>query len=71
MPWPRTTAAGEFIRNVRLQQAARKLIGTGMTVSEISYDNGFNTPSYFSTCFTTYFGVSPKIHRTNNQPKNS
>lgn len=64
-------SAGEFIRNVRLQQAARELVGTDKTISEISYDNGFNTPSYFSTCFTTYFGVSPKVYRANNQPKNS
>ena len=64
-------SAGEFIRNVRLQQAARELVGTDKTISEISYDNGFNTPSYFSTCFTIYFGVSPKVYRANNQPKNS
>lgn len=60
-------STGEFIRNLRLTHAAKELIETDKTISEICYDNGFNTPAYFSTCFTEYFGVSPKQYRQNNR----
>ena len=49
----------EIIRVTRLKKAERLLKTTQMTVSEISYDVGFSSPSYFSKCFKDYFGVQP------------
>ena len=49
----------EIIRLTRLKKAERLLKTTKMTVSEISYDVGFSSPSYFSKCFKDYFGVQP------------
>ena len=49
----------EIIRVTRLKKAERLLKTTKMTVSEISYDVGFSSPSYFSKCFKDYFGVQP------------
>ena len=49
----------EIIRITRLKKAERLLKTTQMTVSEISYDVGFSSPSYFSKCFKDYFGVQP------------
>ncbi|HLO59666.1 MAG TPA: two-component regulator propeller domain-containing protein [Bacteroidales bacterium] len=49
----------EFIRTIRLKEAARLLSQNRLTVSEIAYQVGFTAPSYFSTCFVKQFGVSP------------
>lgn len=57
-------SSGDLIRNIRLARAAEELVSTEMTISEISFQNGFNSPSYFSLCFTNYFGKSPTAYRT-------
>lgn len=59
-------SSGEFIRSVRLQKSAKELVETTKTISEISYDCGFNTPSYFSTCFTNHYKMTPKEYRVKN-----
>ncbi len=53
----------EFIRTIRLSHAAKMLQQTDMTISEISDATGFSSVSYFSRCFRTMYGVSPKEHR--------
>ena len=55
----------EIIRVTRLKKAERLLKTTQMTVSEISYDVGFSSPSYFSKCFKDYFGWQPGEVREN------
>lgn len=49
----------EFIRIVRLRRAESLLKQGGRTVSEVSYEVGFSSPSYFSKCFKEYFGRLP------------
>lgn len=50
----------EFVRNIRLKHACIMLQnGTG-NVSDVAYAVGFNDPKYFSTCFKSEFGVSPR-----------
>ena len=49
----------EFIRTIRLRQAAEWLREGRLSVTEISYACGFSSVSYFSRCFSTLFGVSP------------
>ena len=49
----------ELIRVTRLKRAEQLLRTTGMTVSEISYEVGFSSPSYFSKCFKDHFGMAP------------
>ena len=56
-------SSGDLIRNIRLSKAAEELLSTDLTISEISFQNGFNSPSYFSLCFTTHFGKSPTAYR--------
>ena len=52
--------ANEFIRNIRLLRA-KQIIETGSTnISEVCYKVGFSSPSYFTKCFKSYFGVLPK-----------
>lgn len=51
----------DFIRNIRLQQAAALLAsGQKLTVSEIAYAVGYANLSHFSTSFKEMYGVSPK-----------
>jgi len=50
---------GAFIRECRLQKAYELLTTSEYTTSEIAYQTGFNTPSYFSTTFKKRFGFPP------------
>lgn len=48
-----------FIRSVRLQKAKELIQSSHKTISEISYDVGFNDPSWFSKAFKEEFGYAP------------
>jgi len=50
----------EFIRYVRLKKALKLLKAGNLSIDEISYAVGFNSPSYFSQSFKKQFGKSPK-----------
>lgn len=50
---------GEFIRNLRLKKAHELLSSDGKNVSEVCYEVGFNSPSYFTTCFTDVYKMTP------------
>ena len=52
-------SATEFIRTIRLKLAAQLLSQKSGTVSEIAYDVGFNTLSYFTKSFHQQFGITP------------
>jgi len=52
-------STGEFIRNIRLKKACEFLTIQGKNISEVCYDVGFNSPSYFTTCFTEAFKMTP------------
>lgn len=53
-------STGEFIRNIRLKKACELLVIQGKNISEVCYDVGFNSPSYFTTCFTEVYKMTPK-----------
>lgn len=59
----------EFIRHIRLKEAAVLLTGTQLTVSEIFYKTGFNNQSYFFREFKKLYNCSPNEYRTGKQPK--
>ncbi|WP_324721704.1 hybrid sensor histidine kinase/response regulator transcription factor [Salinimicrobium sp. HB62] len=52
--------ANELIRKIRLERAKELLEESASSVSEISYAVGFSSPSYFSKCFKSHFGILPK-----------
>lgn len=49
----------EFIRSLLMKRAARLLEKSGMSVSEIAYEVGFNNPKIFSKFFKEEFNVLP------------
>lgn len=49
----------EFIRNLRLEQAARLLRDGKINVSQVAYSVGFNSQTHFSTLFKKHFGKTP------------
>jgi len=52
-------STGEFIRNIRLKKARELLSIHGKNISEVCYDVGFNSPSYFTTCFVEVYKMTP------------
>lgn len=50
----------ELIRSVRLKHAAQMILKHEYNLSEVAYNTGFSSPSYFTKCFTKEFGVNPK-----------
>jgi AraC-like DNA-binding protein len=49
----------EFIRTVRLKRAAQLILEGRLNFSEIAFETGFSSPSYFSKCFHDHFGKTP------------
>ncbi|MCX2479849.1 response regulator [Pedobacter sp. MC2016-15] len=51
----------EFVRDMRLKRARQLFEAGENNVSEVAYAVGFNSASYFSTCFKEAYGVSPSV----------
>tara|TARA_R100000935_G_scaffold58415_2_gene95419 strand:- start:103095 stop:107024 length:3930 start_codon:yes stop_codon:yes gene_type:complete len=49
----------EFIRSQRLKLAKELLLKSDATISEVAYQVGFNTPSYFIKCFKEIYHHTP------------
>ena len=49
-----------LIKSTRMKQAAYLLVHDKVNISEVAYRVGFSTPSYFSSSFREYFGMTPK-----------
>lgn len=56
-------SSGDYIRALRLGKAAEMLLNTSLTISEICFATGFNSPSYFTSCFKTQYDMSPTEYR--------
>lgn len=52
-------APNELVRITRLKLSHKLLTTTDKNVSEIAYEVGFSSPSYFSKCYKEHFGESP------------
>ena len=51
--------ANQFIREYRLERAMELLKKDGRPISEVAYEVGFSSPSYFTSCFTEHYGYPP------------
>ena len=54
---------GEFIKHIRLNQAANLLASTSLNVTEIFYRTGFNNQSYFFREFRKRYNCAPNEYR--------
>ena len=52
-------SAGEFIRNLRLEQAARLIEEGQINITQVAYSVGFSNQTHFSTVFKEHYGMSP------------
>ena len=52
-------SAGEFIRNLRLEQAARLIEEGQINITQVAYSVGFCNQTHFSTVFKKHYGMSP------------
>ena len=52
-------SARDFIKNIRLKQAAILLKEKDLTISDVAYASGFTTLSHFSSSFKELYGMSP------------
>lgn len=55
----------QFIRSMRLKQAAQKISKEEDTISQIAYSVGFNNLSYFAKSFKKQFGHNPSEYKNN------
>ena len=53
-----------YLMAYRIERAARKLLGSDLSVTQIAYDCGFNDLSYFIKTFKAFKHVSPKDYRS-------
>jgi signal transduction histidine kinase/ligand-binding sensor domain-containing protein/CheY-like chemotaxis protein/AraC-like DNA-binding protein len=53
---------GEFIRSIRLKKAAYLLGNSQMTISQICYEVGFNTPKHFTKMFKEEYNILPSAY---------
>ena len=49
----------QLIQEARLQKALNNMSQNNKTISEIAYESGFNSPTYFTRVFKKRFGISP------------
>ncbi len=49
----------DLIRKARLSKARRLLESRSMSISEVAYEVGFSSPSYFTKCFKDEYGMLP------------
>ena len=54
----------EIKRERQQQQKAKKT--TNKTITEIAYETGFNSASYFNKSFFKQLGVTPNLYRKKN-----
>lgn len=54
------TSPNQYIREYRLKNAQQLIKHQQGTLSQIAHKAGFNSLSYFSTCYTNFYGISPK-----------
>ena len=58
-----------FIRNIRLQQAAKLLKDGKQSITEVMYACGFSNSASFSTMFKNLYGCSPREYMQNAMKK--
>jgi AraC-like DNA-binding protein len=53
----------DYVNEIRINEASRLLIQTDKTISQISFECGFETLSYFNRVFLNKKGITPSFYR--------
>ena len=59
---------GEYVRQLRIERAARQLADTDLSLAEIALAEGFSDQSHFSNLFRRHTGLSPLQFRRASAP---
>lgn len=62
---------GNFIRKIKLENAAYRLKSNETNVIEIAYMTGYETPAAFTRAFKQYYGVTPSEYKQGSNIKQS
>ncbi len=62
---------GERIRELRLEEACKELVGTSVSLVEIALSAGYSDQSHFSVAFKRHMGTSPSEYRRHHAQANS
>ncbi len=62
-------SVNQYIREVKLAEAAKLISETGLTSAEISYKVGFSSPSYFNKSFRRRYGITPGGYKAQESTK--
>lgn len=63
-------APGEFLRTYRLKRAAQMILENKLSITQITFEVGFSSPSHFSKAFKQQFNCLPSEFSSNNTPVN-
>lgn len=58
----------DFIRNIRLKQAAALLAEKHHNITEVATLTGFSNMTYFSTAFKELYGIAPSAYMEQQKP---
>ena len=64
-------STAEFIRNLRLEQAARLIREDKINITQVAYSVGFNNQTHFSTVFKKHYGMTPTEYSEANKTNNN
>ena len=53
----------DYVNEIRINEASRLLIQSDKTISQISFECGFETLSYFNRVFLNKKGITPSVYR--------
>ena len=62
-------SVGAFVVRMRIETAARLLRYSNLSVQDIAYNVGYNTPSSLTKVFRQYYNISPSDYRNNKSYK--
>lgn len=54
-----------YLLTLRLDESARLLTSTNLSIAAVGAKFHFHSPAYFTSCFKSRFGVSPRAYREN------
>ena len=57
-------SVSQYIREIRLEKAAKLLEETSQSIAEVSCQVGFSSASYFNKSFRKYYNVTPGEYKT-------